>query len=149
MDDALLVRGFERFGDLSRDLAWPRRAATPRARCARERSSPSTSSITSAWMRALAGGRAFLEAVDLRDVRMVQRRKRLGFAPKALQPIGIPRELVAEDLQRDVAMEPRVTRAIHLAHPTCAERRDNLVGTKRTTGFQSQWPDYRGAGVID
>ena len=48
MDDALLVRGFERLGDLPRDRQRLVERRRGRARCARERSSPSTSSITSA-----------------------------------------------------------------------------------------------------
>ena len=35
MDDALLVRGFERLGDLLRDRQAPRRPESARARCAR------------------------------------------------------------------------------------------------------------------
>ena len=64
MDDAVLVRGFERLGNLARDRRAPRRAAAGRARADRRASAPSTSSRTSA--RAC---RRLLEAVDLRDVR--------------------------------------------------------------------------------
>ena len=48
MDDALLVRRFERLGDLLRDGQRLVDRDRPRARCAAARSSPSTSSITSA-----------------------------------------------------------------------------------------------------
>ena len=46
VDDALLVRGFERLGDLLSRSAALRRSESPRARSAASRSSPSTSSMT-------------------------------------------------------------------------------------------------------
>ena len=54
MDDALLVRGFERVGDLARDRqrVGERRCA-PRRDDRGDRSSPSTSSITSARVDAV------------------------------------------------------------------------------------------------
>ena len=64
VDDPLLVRGFERLGDLLRDGQGLIDRDRARARCAATRSSPSTSSITSAvtpplssrpWMCAMLG----------------------------------------------------------------------------------------------
>ena len=81
-----------------------------------ERSSPSTSSITRARDAA-----AVLEAVDLRDVRMIQRGERLRFALEARQAVGVGRERLGQDLDRDVAIELRVARAIDLAHAACAD----------------------------
>ena len=72
MDDALLVRRFERLGDLLRDRQRLVERDRRRARSARERSSPSTSSMTSAVKSA-----RLLEAVDRRDVRMIERGERL------------------------------------------------------------------------
>ena len=86
MDDPLLVRGFERLGDLLRD----RQRLVERDGAARDalppRSSPSTSSITSARTSV-----RLLEAVDVRDVRMIQRGEDFGFALEAREPIGIAR----------------------------------------------------------
>ena len=48
VDDAALVRGLERLGDLPRDRQRLVERERARARCARRASSPSTSSITSA-----------------------------------------------------------------------------------------------------
>ena len=73
MDDALLVRRFQRLGNLLRD----RQRFVDRDRAARDalrRSSPSTSSITSAVRPRL------FEAVDRGDVRMIQRREDFRFA---------------------------------------------------------------------
>ena len=73
--------------------------------------------------RDLAG---FFEAVQLRDVRMVERRERARFAREARDAIGIARDGFRKNLQRDIAIEARVTRAIHLAHAAGAERREDL-----------------------
>ena len=75
-------------------------------------------------------GARVLEAVNRGDVRMVQRGQHLGFAPEPREPIRIERERFGQDLQRDVAIQLCVARAIHLAHPACAERRLNFVGTE-------------------
>ena len=77
MDDALLVRRFERFGDLLSRSAAPRRSGS--GPCAMRSASrrPSTSSITSAF----TPGRVF-EPVDGRDVRVIERGEDFGFALK-------------------------------------------------------------------
>ena len=100
----------------------------PRAmRC--ERSSPSTSSIT----RARTPLR-FFEAVDRGDVGMIQRRERLRFAREPREPIGIVRERVRQDLDRDVAIQLRVARAIHLAHAAFADLRGDFVDAEARAG---------------
>ena len=104
----------------------------PRAiRC--DRSSPSTSSITSARDAA-----RFFEAVDARDVRMIQRREDLRFALEAREAIGIVRERVRQDLDRDVAIQLRVARAIDLAHAACADRGDDFVDAEARAGGEGQ-----------
>ena len=55
------------------------------------------------------------KAVDVRDVRMVQRREGLGFALESRDALGISGEQLRQDLDRDVAIEPRVARTIDLA----------------------------------
>ena len=74
-----------------------------------------------------------LEAVDLRDVRMIERREDLRFALEAGETIGIVGEDVRKDLDRDVALQLRVARAIDLAHAARAERSDDLVTPRRAT----------------
>ena len=51
MDDALLVRGFERVGNLAGDRQRVGERDRARARSSADRSSPSTSSMTSACDR--------------------------------------------------------------------------------------------------
>ena len=86
MNDPLLVRRFERVGDLPGDGQGFVEGIAPRAiRC--DRSSPSTSSITSATTSI-----ALVEPVDAGDVRMVQRREHFRFALKPREPIVVSGE---------------------------------------------------------
>ena len=49
-----------------------------------------------------------------------------------------------QDLDRDLAPEPRVARAVHLAHAAGAERRDDLVGAEaRAGGVRAQFSPTR------
>ena len=69
-----------------------------------------------------------LEAVDVRDVRMIQRREHLRFALEAREPIRIAREHVGQDFDRDVAIEASCRGARYdLAHAAGADGRDDLV----------------------
>src|SRR5262245_28085846 len=70
------------------------------------------------------------------DVRMRQRRDDFGFALEPRAAIRIVRESGWQYLDRDVAIESRVARAIDLAHPAFAELGHHVV---RTDGF----PDHR------
>ena len=49
---------------------------------------------------------------------------------EAAQALGIGREDGGQHLDRDVAPEPRVARAVDLAHPARAERDEDLVGAE-------------------
>ena len=77
-----------------------------------------------------AGVAALLEAVDVRDERMIQRREHARFALEPRQPVRIVDDRVGKDLDRDLALEARIARAVDLAHPTSAERADDFVGTE-------------------
>src|SRR6188472_909089 len=69
---------------------------------------------------------------------MVQRRESLGFARKSGEPVGIVRENVREDLERNFAIESRVTGAKDLPHPAFAERADDFVHAEAAAGCESQ-----------
>src|SRR5262249_34736123 len=58
-----------------------------------------------------------LEAMNGRDVLMIQRRQHLCFALESREAIGIVREDRWKDLDCDVAIQFRIARAIDLAHP--------------------------------
>ena len=68
-----------------------------------------------------------LEAVDRRDVRMVERGEHLRFPLEARHPIAIEGNGSGQDLQRNVASELAVACAIDLTHPARAENRDDVV----------------------
>ena len=70
---------------------------------------------------------AVLDAVNLGDVRMIERRECLRLAFEAHQAVGVGGERLGQDLERDVASEFRVARSIHLAHATGAKRAEDLV----------------------
>ena len=65
---------------------------------------------------------------------MVQRGEQLRLALETREAVRIGREEVGQDLQRDVAIEPRIARAIHLAHAARADERDDFVGAEARTG---------------
>jgi hypothetical protein len=60
-------------------------------------------------------------------VRVVQGGEQLRFALETGNPIGVIRKDSGKHLDRDVAIEAGVARAIHLAHPARAKRRGNFV----------------------
>jgi hypothetical protein len=93
MDDALLVRGFERLGDLRAMAALRRRESALRDPVASV--GPSTSSITSACVPPIVPGRRS------RDVWMIQRRQDFGFTLKPSQSLGIGGDRLRQDLDRD------------------------------------------------
>ena len=67
-------------------------------------------------------------------MRVIERRQDLRLALETRDPIGLQREELRKDLQRDVAIEVRVTRAIDLAHPARAQRHGDLVDTEADAG---------------
>jgi hypothetical protein len=58
--------------------------------------------------------------VERDDVGMIQRRHRSSFAFEAREPFRIGGDVSMQDFDRDVTPEPRISRAIDLAHPACA-----------------------------
>ena len=64
---------------------------------------------------------------------MVQGRKNLSLALEPRESIGILRKRSRQDFQCDVTAEPRIVRAIYVAHAATAKRADNDVRTKLIT----------------
>ena len=128
MDDPLLVRRFECVGDLPRDgqgfveWDWPARDALRQILALDQFHDERTDTAR------------FFEAMDVRDVRVIQRRQRLRFARKPGQAIGIAGKGVRKDLQRDVAIQFRVARAIDFAHATRADRRGDFIDAETGAG---------------
>ena len=71
-----------------------------------------------------------LEAVDRGDVRVVELREELRLALESRQALLVLGERRGQDLDRDLALQPRVGRAVDLAHPALAELGGDLVGAE-------------------
>jgi hypothetical protein len=78
----------------------------------------------------------FFKAVDGRDAGMVHRREGLGFARESRKPIGIVRERIREDFEGDLAIQLRVVRPLHFAHPASAEQSNDAIGAQTRTGVE-------------
>ena len=76
------------------------------------------------------------DVVQGEDVWVAQRSNRVGLLLEPPQPLWVGRELPRQHLDRDVAAEPRVAGAVHLAHPTSPNRGHDLVRAKANAGFQ-------------
>ena len=129
VDDALLVRRFERLGDLLRD----RQRLVERNRAARDplrQSSPSTSSITSACMPP-----DLFEPVDARrcwddSARRASSASRWKRASRSASAAND----VRQHLDRHLALQLGVGRAIHLAHAACADLGGDLMDAESGAG---------------
>ena len=132
VNDALLVRRFERLGNLLRD----RERLIERDRT----SSNALREIVSLDQFHHEGGHApaLFEAVDGGDVWVVQRGERLGFTLEAREPISVVRERLGQDLDRDVAIQLRVAGPEDLPHAAFADAGDNFVDTETGTGSKGQ-----------
>ena len=74
----------------------------------------------------------------MRDVRVVQRCKGLGFAREPSKPVRIVRKRVREDLERDIAIQLGIARAIDLSHAPFADRRGDFVDAEARAGSKGQ-----------
>lgn len=61
------------------------------------------------------------------DVRVVEGGDYLGFSFKAGHPVGVPRESVGKDLQRNVTIQFRVACTVDLSHAAGSNRRDDFI----------------------
>jgi len=74
------------------------------------------------------------DVVERADVGVVERRDRLRLALEAVAELRVLRELGGKDFDRDAAIESGITRAIHLAHATGSDRRDDFIWAEPCTG---------------
>ena len=104
MDDPLLVRGFERLGDLPGD----RKSLFERKRAARDalRQRRPLDQLEYEGLHALG----LLQTVDPTDVGVVERRQRLGLALESRQASGIRGERRGQHLDRDLPFETSIFR---------------------------------------
>ena len=67
------------------------------------------------------------DVIDADDVGMPESRGELRLAPEAFQDAGIGRQVRVQDLDRHVALQGQIARAIHTAEPTGADLFQQLV----------------------
>ena len=72
----------------------------------------------------------FFQAVDVRDVRMVQRREDFRFALESRQPLGIAGHRRRQHLDGDAALQIGVGRPIDLAHAARADLGGDFIRTE-------------------
>ena len=121
VNDAVLVRRFERFGDLMRDVQRLTDRDRPLGDPLGER--VAVDELEDERGRAIHD----FEPVDGADVGMIQRGQQPRLAVEADAPLGIGREETREDLDRDIAPELAVARPVHLAHAAHAKRGEHFV----------------------
>ena len=121
MDDALAVRLVERVGDLAGDgqgLVERQRAlleAHGQRLPVEERH------------HEVVGTAGVADVVEAAGMGMVKGGDSARFAFEAAATAAIAGDLANQDLDGDVAAEPRVTRAIHLAHAAGTQRGEHFV----------------------
>jgi hypothetical protein len=76
------------------------------------------------------------QPMDAGDVGMVERSQRTRLSFETGQSIGVESKRRGQRLECDVALEAGVAGAIHLAHSTFAELREDLVRAKSNAGAQ-------------
>ena len=112
MNDTLLVRGFERVGDLGGDPDRLLEAQRTVCDAVAQRVAVHQLQNERTPEPAEAGphDRGVFEAIDRRDVWMVQRCEQLRLTLEPDEAVGISGEQCRQDLQGDVAVKPRLSR---------------------------------------
>ena len=128
MDDAALMRRFEGVRDLRRN----RQRLVEGKRSVGDTLGERPAFDQLQYQRPHAVG--FFETVDRADVRMIQRREDLCFPLKTRETIGIIGEEVGKDLDRDVTLQLRVSRAIDLPHAAGPKGGEDFVRAEAGTG---------------
>jgi hypothetical protein len=121
MDDALGMCGLKRAGGLACDC-----------QCFRQRQRPWTEAIGQRVALDQLEDECddiftFLERVNARDVRMIQRRQDLRLAPEASDTGAVVSQRRREHLDGDVPTKLDVARAVHVAHAAGADARGDFV----------------------
>ena len=74
------------------------------------------------------------DVINREDIGMVPGRGRAGFLLEAPEPVRISGQRSGQHFQGDVAIESRVARLIDFAHPSGAQRGENLVRADAASG---------------
>ena len=135
MDDALVVGLFERLRDLQCERKAFSKGKRPRFEAFGERRA--VDELHDEGFDAAA----LLEPEDRGDVGVMELRQKLRLALESRQALLVLGELGWQDLDRHLAIEPGVGRAIDLAHAALAELGGDLVGAEPLPGHR--WTDHR------
>src|SRR5262245_54258218 len=112
MNDSILVRGFQRFRNLSRNLE----RLINRYRSTLDALGQRFSTDEFHYEEVLTG--RLLESVDRRNVRMIQRCQHSRFAFESSDPFGVVTECFGKELDGNTAAQFQVSGLIHLSHAT-------------------------------
>ena len=132
MDDAVLVGGFERIGNLLGDEQGligrdrPCRKAVGKCR-----------PLDQLHHEGVHAARLF-DAVDSSDVRVIQRGERPGLALESGEPLRVLGKALGQDLDRHVALQLAVPGPIDLAHAAGPDGGEDFVRTEASAGLQGQ-----------
>jgi hypothetical protein len=130
VNDALLVGRGEAAGDLDPEVDdLPRRQRSP--------GEPYPQGFALEQLEDEVGRIALQTDVEHReDVGMADGSRCSSLVRKATHPCGLGSFLGSDDLDRDIAADPRVASAVHLSHPSRAEGRQDLVRAKACSATQ-------------
>ena len=138
MDDPLLMRRFERV----RDLLGDGQCFFDRDGAARDALRQIVALDEFHHQRTDTAG--FFQSVNDRDVGMVQRGQGLGFTQEAREPLGVVRERLGQDLDRDITIELGIPRPVDFAHAPAADRLDELEDAEARAGGEGQTVELYG-----
>ena len=129
MDDSLLVRDLEGFGDLLGD-----------GERFIDRNAPPRNSLVEAlpvdeFQHQELTGVCFVQTVDRANVWMVERGQRLGFPFKTGQTIRIVAQRLRQHLDGHVAAQFQIAGPIHLPHAPAADQREDFVSAEASAGI--------------
>jgi hypothetical protein len=79
---------------------------------------------------------ALFDAINRRDVGVIEGGQRLRLTREARHAIRVGGKHVGQDVDGDVAVQPRVPRPVHLAHTALPDGRDDLLHTDKNAARQ-------------
>src|SRR5262245_49331832 len=115
MNDSLVVRRFQRVRNLPRESKRlvERQRPTPES----IRKSLAFHQLHDEKSRLMR----LLQIMDRSNVGMIKGSERFGFTLKTAHPVRIARKLGRQNLDRDLSLQLRIPRPVHLTHSTFAE----------------------------
>ena len=132
MHDAFLVRRLERLGDLPRDDQRLLDRQAPFCDTFGQRRP------FDQFHHQREGPARRFQAMDVRDVWMVQHRQDFSFTPESGEPLHISGQRSRQHLDGDLALQVGVGGAIDLSHAACADGGQDLIRAEARARGQRQ-----------